>query len=139
MRKLLVVTLVGSVLLLGMSCKSNDGDNGYVLSPTGEYSWGSLTKSFDQPVPQVANAVRDAFQQMNIRLIDQRVSDVTSHFDGRTSNDTKVNVDINRSGENVSKVKIGWGTLGNEDNSRALMRIINQNLGTTATPGTTTR
>ncbi len=92
------------------------------------YVAGELQANVDGTPPQVVNATLDAFEDMDIAIVSYDSSDMDGEVTGRTADDTRVQVSVDRETDRTSELGIRVGTFGDEQMSRRIYDRIRENL-----------
>ena len=89
---------------------------------------GKLEKNLDADVKSVHKATIEAFNSLDILVMDDDLINTGGSVYGMDMDDRKVSVDIDALTENASKIGIRVGTLGDEDRSLAILNVIQKKL-----------
>jgi hypothetical protein len=96
----------------------------------GTVAWveGKLTVGLSGGYDAVVNATDHAIGQLGFAKITSSRDALSAHFYARTSQDTKVHIDVTKVADNLSKVEVRVGTFGDKDASLAIVAKIKANL-----------
>lgn len=92
------------------------------------YIRGELDTSVSHPIDQVDNATNRAAAQLRFVKISEVADALTRVITLRTAEDKKIDVRLNRTSGNLTRVRIRVGIFGDETISRALMNQISADL-----------
>ena len=116
---LLMVCLgIGSLPLAG--CQTE--------SPGTTYTVGSYSGMVDSTPDKVTQAARKAVEELKLLEINSSGTKVDGKVTAKTAQNDAVTIDVEKAGDNVSKVSIRVGTLGDEAMSKSIMDKIKGNL-----------
>jgi hypothetical protein len=100
------------------------------LAALGSYKWieGNMEKDYPKPMQETYNAALEAAKKLNLKITAQKYAPSESHINALTQDGTKVTVDLTARPNEITTVKIRFGTLGNKDWSayyhRQIMKIL---------------
>jgi len=89
---------------------------------------GELKATLEGTPPEVTRAARAALESMSMTVDSSTASDLDGRLTAHTSLDKQVTIHVERSGEHKSKIGIRVGTMGDEEQSRAILDRIQKKL-----------
>lgn len=92
------------------------------------YIKGELNATFDEDVTTVAQATERAVTDMRFFIISNKTDAVSGEFILRNAKDERITIHLTKTGDNLTKVQIRVGLLGNEELSRSILDAIKQHL-----------
>lgn len=92
------------------------------------YIRGELDTSVSHPIDQVDNATNRAADQLRFVKINEAADALTRVITLRTAEDKKIDIRLNRTTDNLTRIRIRVGMFGDEAISRALLNRITANL-----------
>jgi hypothetical protein len=104
------------------------GAAGAAGAGTVAYIRGELDASVGGGVDAVDKAVNTALQQLQFAKINEGKSTVDAAITARTGQDKKIEIKLNRTAENLTRIRIRVGTFGDESLSRLLLEKIKAGL-----------
>ena len=104
------------------------GAAGAAGAGTVAYIRGELDASVAGDVDRVAHAVNTALQQLQFAKIAEGKSKVDAAITARTGQDKKIEIRLNRTADDLTRVRIRISTFGDESLSRLLLEKIKANL-----------
>lgn len=120
---LLSILLLGGVFSL-TSCQAvKSGTEATVGFVRGEYTQYTV-----KPVTRVCRAAVKAMDQLKVTLSEQACDELTGRIVARNSRDQKITIKITRTGEDLTRVQIQVGALGDEKQSQSIFNKIIANL-----------
>jgi hypothetical protein len=120
---------LGATLLLGSGCfLVAVGAAGAVGAGTVAYIRGELDSALSNDLRTVDTATQRAVGQLQFAFVSDRADAFTSEIIARTANDVKVEINLTKEADNLTKVQIRVGTFGDEPMSRAILDRIKSNL-----------
>jgi len=114
----LAASLSGCILALGAAAGGT----------TALYVRGAAEKSYAHKIDKVGRAVVDALEDAQIVITSQRVGATTGKITGTAPDGKKVIVDLDATGEKVTRIKVRVGTLGDRERSEYLVARIDERL-----------
>ena len=120
-----VVALLGLVLV-AYGCAAVAG----AAAGAGTYAWtqGKLSFSTPDPVPEVQDAVLDAFEELDIQMTEQEVDPLGGTIKGITETGEEVTIDLQPQAEDITEVEIRVGFFGDRGASERIADAIRANL-----------
>ncbi|QQE12952.1 DUF3568 family protein [Planctomycetota bacterium] len=116
----LFLSLVVSLLAVLAACSTDQ--------PNVTNSFGTISGYIDSSPTNVASATTKALGDKGYREISKNETDNTVRMVGRDQDDTKIDITIEKMGNNVSKLEIHYGAFGNETKSIELYDAIQKAL-----------
>jgi len=108
--------------LLGSGCfLVAVGAAGVVGAGTVAYIRGELDSALSNDLRTVDTATQRAVGQLQFAFVSDRADAFTSEIIARTANDVKVEINLTKQADNLTKVQIRVGTFGDEPMSRAIL------------------
>ena len=89
---------------------------------------GELKATLDGNPPEVTRAAESALESMNMKVDSTTSSDLDGKITAHSALDKQVVIHVERSGDHKSKVGIRVGTMGDEEQSRAILERIQKKL-----------
>lgn len=120
-----VALLVSVVLLAGCTTAAVGTD------AEANYAWlsGTLETTLTHPLPEVEEATREAFVELDLVAVDGAVDGLKGELTARMADGTKVRVKMKALDFGSTRVKIRLGTLGDKAASEQILRYIQRGLG----------
>ncbi len=106
------------VVMVG--CKTPD--------PTVKNRMGTFSTLLDAEPPAVVEAVKDEFESMGLMGVEGTSTDLDGQVSASTAQDRKITVKVNRTGENVSRLKVHVSPMGDTDISMTIIQRIRNRL-----------
>jgi hypothetical protein len=89
---------------------------------------GELKATLDGNPPEVARAAEKALESMSMKVDSTTSSDLDGKITAHSALDKQITIHIERSGDHKSKIGIRVGTMGDEEQSRAILERIQKKL-----------
>ena len=96
---------------------------------TAAYVGGDLEGRFEASPQKVVQASETSLKEMDIKVLSANSTEIDGKVVGRTAQDKKIEITIDRDGDAGSKVAIRVDTFGDEALSRQIYDKIQANLG----------
>ncbi len=120
---------LAALLTLGSGCfLVAVGAAGAAGAGTVAYIRGDLDASVAGTVDGVGKATNQALQQLQFAKINEGKSAIDASITARTGQDRKITIKLDRTGENLTRVRIRVDTFGDETLSRLILDKIKSNL-----------
>ena len=94
-----------------------------------EYLKGEGTKMYARDVPTVKAAAEAALRKMKIVIINSACDDLTGKIAARLTDDTAVSIRLKAEPENITKVNVRVGTMGDKTRTDMIFKEIDGQLG----------
>jgi hypothetical protein len=96
----------------------------------GAVAWvrGELDATLSNRFDAVEHATNRAIEQLQLAKVNETRSAIDAEFTARTGQDKRINIRINRTAENITRVRIRVGLVGDENLSRVILDKIKANL-----------
>ena len=92
------------------------------------YVSGDLEARLEHSPQQVVDAAKNAFSDLEIRVVSAEASAIDGKVVGRTALERRVDLTVHRDGETASKLAIRIDTFGDEELSRQILTKIEEKL-----------
>lgn len=92
------------------------------------YIRGELEATLDRSLNDSVKASDRAIKQLEFAKVSEKKDALTANLVARTAQDKKIEIDLAKVGDTVTKVKIRVGVFGDEAVSMAILEKIKQNL-----------
>ena len=92
------------------------------------YVRGELTASLGSELGAVAKATGRAVEQLKFAKISEREDALSAKFTTRTAQDKKIDIELTKVGEKLTKVQIRVGVFGDETVAMSVLEKIKANL-----------
>lgn len=113
--------VIATALMLGLGI-SSIGLTGCATGEPGTKNYvGTYTTNIDARPDKVANAAKQALEDMALKNITVSSTKVDGKLEATTAQNDKVTVKIDQAGENVSEVSIRVGAFGDEAISKQII------------------
>ncbi len=122
----LTAVLCASTILLGSGCFMIAA--GAAGAGTVAYIRGELDATVSGDVSAVYAATNASLQQLQFAKINEGKSAVDAEITARTGQDTKIEIKLNRTTDNLTRVRIRIGVFGDESLARLILDKIKTNL-----------
>ena len=93
------------------------------------YTEGRLSADLSADIGRTEQATRTAISQLQFVLVSDRTDALSGELIARTAQDKKVDIELSKSGDTVTHVKIRVGIFGNSEISLEILNKIKANLG----------
>jgi len=130
MKNLLRTSLLVPALALGSLLPSSCVAAAAGAAGAAGYAWysGEFQATLDASTKEVADASRGALEDLGIRSIQAKVTEIDGKVTGITALDKDVTISIKRLTESTSEIGIRIGTWGDEELSRNIYEKIRKRL-----------
>ena len=78
----------------------------------------------------VTEAAKDVLEDLELKEIESKSTNIDGWASGKTADGTKVKVDVKKAGETTSEVSVTVGTLGDPALGKEILNRLQQRLGT---------
>lgn len=89
---------------------------------------GELKSTLEANPPEVVRAAERALESMNMKIDSSTSSDLDGKVTAHSSLDKQVTINVERASDHKSKIGIRVGTMGDEEQSRAILDRIQKKL-----------